>query len=164
MIAPGALVDVRRLTPAGSRSCPAGIADRPGCDQQRAGSLLAGPTARSAQRVCGRPRCAAETAWAAVRRWRTGGRCRESHPAVPQLRHRPAAGMAIRWPRATHRLGSLPAIGAKRGEEGSLTFQEEHGNILARWGTARKRDQQRAHQTAARGAQKVRPSTISRLA
>ena len=49
----------------------------------------------------------------------------------PPHRHRPAAGTAIRWPRATHRLGSLPAIGAKRGEEGSLTFKGD-STILAR--------------------------------
>src|SRR5258707_3854223 len=40
------------------------------------------------------------------------------HIGVDRKRARPYDGH-----QATHRLGSLPAIGAKRGEEGSFTFQ-----------------------------------------
>ena len=61
----------------------------------------------------------------------------------PPHTHRPAAGTAIRWPRATHRLGSLPAIGVKRGEEGSLTFSRD-SKILARTAATRRRHRQRA--------------------
>ena len=45
----------------------------------------------------------------------TTGRPDEGTPPHGQLphRHRPAAGTAIRWPWATHRLGSLPAAGSK---------------------------------------------------
>jgi hypothetical protein len=61
----------------------------------------------------------------------------------PPHTHRPAAGTAIRWPRATHRLGSLPAIGRKRGEEGSRTFRRDR-KILARTAATRRRHRQTA--------------------
>src|SRR2546429_5369109 len=47
----------------------------------------------------------------------------------PTHTHRPAAGTAIRWPRATHRLGSLPAIGVKRGGGGYLTARQDRKNL-----------------------------------
>ena len=40
----------------------------------------------------------------------------------PPHTRRPTTRTAIRWPRVTHRLGPLLAIGGKRGEKGSLTF------------------------------------------
>ena len=61
----------------------------------------------------------------------------------PPHTHRPAAGTAIRWPRATHRPGSLPAIGVKRGEEGSLTSSRDR-KILARTAATRRQHRQRA--------------------
>jgi toxin HigB-1 len=67
--------------------------------------------------------------------------------------------MAIRWPRTTHRLGSLPAIGAKRGEEGSLTFKTKTAKSWSdrvQPGGGISKEHSR---TAARDAQKVRPST-----
>jgi hypothetical protein len=51
---------------------------------------------------------------------------------------------------AIHRLGSLPAIGAKRGEEGSLTFNRD-GKILTRSETARQEHRQTARPATPQG-------------
>ena len=63
-----------------------------------------------------------------------------------------------RWPQATHRFGSLPAIGAKLGEEGSLTFKED-GKIVACPGQPGSGIVKEHGQTPGRDAQEVRPST-----
>jgi hypothetical protein len=48
----------------------------------------------------------------------------------PPHTHRPAAGTAIRWPRATHRLGSLPATVTKP-RRGGIPHVNRDGKILA---------------------------------
>ena len=79
---------------------------------------------------------------------------------------RPAEGLTLigvlRWPRATHRLGSLPAIGAKRGEEGSLTFtktgnpgpaqRQPGGDIVKEHGQTRGRGNQAVNSRPSRNS------------
>src|ERR1019366_6361494 len=76
----------------------------------------------------------------------------------PPHTHRPIAGTAIRWPRATHRLGSLLATVAKRGEEGSLT-SERDGKILARQRQADSNIAKEHSREPGQDAQRIRPST-----
>jgi hypothetical protein len=106
---PGASEPMRPRAAAVVRALNAGTGRRPVvlvCRRGEYGQLARSASAeRAARRTTGSP---------------DGG----TPPACrPPRRHRPAAGTAIRWPRATHRLGSLLAIGAKRGEEGSLTLE-----------------------------------------
>src|ERR1019366_918814 len=79
----------------------------------------------------------------------------------PPHTHRPIAGTAIRWPRATHRLGSLLATVAKRGEEGSLT-SERDGKILARQRQADSNIAKEHSREPGQDAQRIRPSTPGR--
>src|ERR1019366_8751024 len=76
----------------------------------------------------------------------------------PPHTHRPIAGTAIRWPRATHRLGSLLATVAKRGEEGSLT-SERDGKILARQRQADSNIAKEHSRETGQEGQRIRPST-----
>src|ERR1019366_1396676 len=76
----------------------------------------------------------------------------------PPHTHRPIAGTAIRWPRATHRLGSLLATVAKRGEEGSLT-SERDGKILARQRQADSNIAKEHSREPGQDGQRIRPST-----
>ena len=82
-------------------------------------------------------------------------------PGQPPHKHRPAAGTAIRWPRATHRLGSLPAIGANEARRDPSRSpktgkswpaqRQPGGDIVKKHGQTRGRD-----------AQEIRPSHVSR--
>src|ERR1019366_1924177 len=76
----------------------------------------------------------------------------------PPHTHRPIAGTAIRWPRATHRLGSLLATVAKRGEEGSLT-SERDGKILARQRQPDSNIAKEHSREPGQDGQRIRPST-----
>ena len=61
----------------------------------------------------------------------------------PPRRHRPAAGTAIPWPRATHRLGSLPATVRQTRRGGIPHVSNGDGKILARPRAARQQHHQR---------------------
>ena len=76
----------------------------------------------------------------------------------PPHTHRPAAGTAIRWPRATHRLGSLPAIGANEARRDP----SRPAQTAKSWPAQRQPggDIVKEHgQTRGRDAQEIRPST-----